>query len=82
MNDTENLTPPDPQLIQELFDKDPQELSDQDIDQIVLSFRLDRMNYLQPAEEKKSSSKKSSKRAVEPDIPVTGDLLKDLGLDL
>lgn len=76
------LSRPDPRLIQELFDKDPLELSDVDIDLIIQEFRADRVSYLQAqAEGKKTSKSKASSKA--PAIPVSDQLdLSDLGLDL
>lgn len=72
---------PDPRLIQELFDKDPLELSDQDLDTIIASFRAERMDYLQPKEPKakKASASKAPKAPV---IDIEPDLLSDLGIDL
>jgi hypothetical protein len=69
----------DPKLIQELFDKDPLGLSDQDIDLIIAEFRQDRMGYLQPPVEKAGSKAKASSKAP-PAIAVSDDLLKELGL--
>lgn len=67
----------DPKLIQELFDKDPLELSNQDLDIIIADFRQQRMDYMQPAEAK---PKKTSSRAKAsgPIVDVSDDLLKDL----
>lgn len=76
---------PDPRLIQELFDKDPLELSDQDIDLIILDFRLDRANYLQPKAPKEPKSKKASasKESSAETVPMLPGLsLEDLGLEL
>jgi len=73
---------PDPRLIQELFDKDPLELSDRDLDLIIAEFRADRVNYLQEAAEGKKT-KAAAKVAKAPAIPVSDQLdLSDLGLDL
>lgn len=78
---------PNPQLIQELFDKDPLSLSDQDIDTIILEFRLDRAEYLQPkeAKPKKVSAAKAAKDVKESSqttLALDPADLKDLGLDL
>lgn len=70
-----------PGLIQELFDKDPLELTDQDLTVIIAKFRADRLNYLQPPEEKKA--KKASTKAVATSSAPQLDLglsLSDLGL--
>lgn len=76
---TAEITPTriDPKLIQELFDKDPLDLSNQDLDVIIADFRQQRMDYMQPAEAKpkKSSSKAKSSG---PTVTVSDDLLKDL----
>lgn len=74
------LVRPDPKLIQELFDKDPLDLTDQDLDLIIQEFRQDRMSYLQAEKAPKSKAKSSSSAA--PAIPVQADLIADLGLDL
>lgn len=75
---------PDPKLIQQLFDEDPLKLSDQDIDTIILSFRMDRQEYLQPKEAKASKAKKASekKESSQLTLEVDADILNDLGLDL
>ena len=75
---------PDPRLIQELFDKDPLDLSDQDIDLIILDFRLDRANYLQPKPVKESKAKKASaSKESSQETLALGDIdLADLGLEL
>ena len=52
------LARPDPRLIQELFDKDPLELSEQDLDLIIAEFRADRVSYLQ-AEVTKGKARKA-----------------------
>ena len=74
---------PDPRLIQELFDKDPLELTDPDLDVIIAAFRAERVDYLQPKEvkEKKASTKKAAASKA-PIIDIEPDLLSDLGLDL
>lgn len=76
---TAEITPTriDPKLIQELFDKDPLDLSNQDLDIIIADFRQQRMDYMQPAEAKpkKGSSKAKSSG---PTVTVSDDLLKDL----
>jgi hypothetical protein len=69
---------PDPKLIQELFDKDPLSLSDTDLDLIIAEFRQDRMDYLQPPEEKKG--KKASASKAPPALSIDTDLLSDLGI--
>ena len=71
------LSPPDPRLIQELFDKDPLELGDQDIDTIIAYLRQDRLNFLQPAEEKAPKAKASKAKAAPGEAP---DLLSLLDL--
>lgn len=70
----------DPKLIQELFDTDPLKLSDRDIDLIIAEFRQDRMDYLQPPEEKKSVKGKATTSKAPPAISIETDLLSDLGL--
>lgn len=47
------LEAPDPGLIDEIFSKAAEELTDSDIDFIVAEFRSDRLSYLQAAEEGK-----------------------------
>lgn len=75
------LSPPDPHLIQKLFDEDPLKLSDQDIDTIIASFRADRLSYLQPKEEKTAAKKAAAKKAASAaDQAAAADLLADLGL--
>ncbi len=77
------LKRPDPGLIQELFDKDPLDLSDQDLDTIILEFRMDRANYIQARDEgKKPSRAKASakKESASPTVEISPDLLSDLGL--
>jgi len=69
---------PDPQLIQELFDKDPLDLSDTDIDMIILSFRQDRADYLQPKEAKPAKGKAAA--AVKAPLIETQMSMDDLGL--
>ena len=76
----EPIALPDPRLIEELFDKDPLELSDQDLDVIIASFRADRVSYLQPTEKKPAKAKKAKAISADPDLPITQDLLADLGL--
>jgi hypothetical protein len=63
-----------PALIQELFDKDPLDLTTEEIDVIIAKFRSDRMNYLQP--EAKTPKKVSSSKA-----PAQLDMGLDLSLD-
>ena len=70
----------DPKLIQELFDTDPLKLSDRDIDLIIAEFRQDRMDYLQPPEEKKSAKAKAASSKAPPAISVDPDLLSELGI--
>jgi hypothetical protein len=70
---------PDPKLIQELFDKDPLSLSDTDLDLIIAEFRQDRMDYLQPPEEKKGKKASASSKAP-PALSIDTDLLSDLGI--
>jgi hypothetical protein len=87
-NESDSLVPsvpvarPDPRLIQELFDTDPLDLTDQDLDLIIAEFRADRVNYLQEqAVGKKTAKAKAA--AKSPAIPVSDQLdLSDLGLDL
>lgn len=67
----------DPQLIQELFDKDPLLLSDQDLDVIIGEFRRDRANYIQASKEPKGKKASAAKSAV---IPLGQIDLADLGL--
>ena len=76
---TAEITPTriDPKLIQELFDKDPLELSNQDLDIIIADFRQQRMDYMQPAETKPKKGSSKSKSSG-PTVTVSDDLLKDL----
>lgn len=67
----------DPRLIQELFDKDPLELSSQDLDIIIADFRQQRIDYMQPAEAKPKKTSARSK-ASGPTVEVSDDLLRDL----
>lgn len=71
----------DPGLIQELFDKDPLELTDQDLDIIIAKFRTDRMNYLQPpeAKTKKAAGSSTKKLPAAPELDL-GISMDDLGL--
>lgn len=55
------LQEPDPGLIDEIFSKEAEELTDEDIDVIVAEFRSDRLAFLQAAEE---GAKKPTKRAA------------------
>jgi hypothetical protein len=75
------ISPPDPHLIQELFDQDPLKLSDTDIDSMIAYFRAERINYLRPAEEKpkKAPKAKATKISAE-QAAAAADLLSDLGL--
>lgn len=67
----------DPRLIQELFDKDPLELSNQDLDVIIADFRSQRMDYMQPDEPKAKKSSSKTKPSG-PTVEVSDDLLRDL----
>jgi len=69
----------DPKLIQELFDRDPLLLSDVDIDTIIAEFRQDRMDYLQPPEEKKAKGTASRSKST-PALSIDPDLLSELGI--
>ncbi len=73
---------PDPRLVQELFDKDPLDLTDQDLDVIIASFRAERMDYLQPKEPKAKKTTAKAAASKAPAIEISKDLLSDLGLDL
>lgn len=77
---SEPLAKPDPRLVQELFDKDPLELTTQDLDTIIHAFRAERMEYLQPPEEKPKKAK-AVKEVKGPEIPIDPDLLDILGLE-
>lgn len=76
---TAEITPTriDPKLIQELFDKDPLELSNQDLDIIIADFRQQRMDYMQPAEAKPKKASSKAKPSS-PVVEVSDDLLRDL----
>lgn len=66
----------DPRLIQELFDKDPLKLTNQDLDVIIGEFRAGRMAYLTPpadAPKAKSGSSRAKKASVD---------LESLGLQI
>lgn len=66
MQPTESKPSVDPKLIQELFDKDPLKLTQQDLDIIIGEFRAGRMAYLTPPEatSKSTPRTKSGKKAV------------------
>lgn len=68
-----------PALIQELFDKDPLDLTNEDLDIIIAKFRSDRMNYLQPSEPKTKKVAGSKKALPAPQLDIDIDL-GDLGL--
>lgn len=71
---------PDPQLIQRLFDEDPLNLSEGDLDLIIAEFRAERMDYMQPNEPKKTKGSKAVSKAP-PAISLDGQMdLGDLGL--
>lgn len=72
-----NLAQVDPRLIQELFDKDPLALTDQDLDVIIAEFRKDRANYIQESSTPKAKKTSAKKEAV---IPLGQIDLADLGL--
>jgi len=67
-----------PALIQVLFDKDPLDLTTEEIDVIIAKFRSDRINYLQP-EVKTPKKVASSKAPAQLDMGLDISL-EDLGL--
>lgn len=86
MTDQVTITPESaavisPQLINEIFDKDPLSLSDQDIDTTIAYMRQQRQNYLQAPAEK--AAKKAAGKATKPSVvPTDGIDLKQLGLEI
>lgn len=68
-----------PALIQELFDKDPLDLTTEELNTIIAKFRADRMNYLQPAEPKTKKVAGTSKALPAPQLSLDIDL-GELGL--
>lgn len=76
----EAIAAPDPRLIQELFDKDPLNLTEQDLDTIIAFFRADRVNYLQKVEEKAKKPKAEKKEKVAKGSQSTESLLDMLDL--
>jgi hypothetical protein len=73
---------PDPALIQEIFDKDPLDLTTEELDLVIANFRAERAEYRQEAP-KKVSGKRAKAATKQPELPLSPDIsLEDLGLDL
>ena len=73
--DIASLAMVQPDAIQQLFDKDPLEITDEELDRLVLHFRETRGKFLAQEEQKRLSGRKKK------DTPETAGLnLKDLNI--